>query len=284
MSTPKRSSYVGRRRAEDLPVRRWLQLGAASAGMGAALIGWSLVGSEVGVAGADSGVESSSAGPAATPAKGVDSGSTAASPSARAGTAASREDDAGTPSTTSRTVNRTRAADDAEAPKRVASRSDRVAITVDTRVPSRAATPASKPVGAAQNATPAVALAKPSAPTTTSGELAEILQDPSTQFLGGGGAGPLPVVTAGKGDALGAAGKFLGSLVKETLKRKIANPVQRLDEPNQKQKSLIDIIADAIKKAPPPKPLVPGIPSEYLKRPLGIFPGGGIDPFGRPIR
>ena len=52
MSMSKKSGHAGRYRADELPVRRWLQLGMASAGMGAALIGWSLVGSEVGVASA----------------------------------------------------------------------------------------------------------------------------------------------------------------------------------------------------------------------------------------
>ena len=35
-----------RRRAEDFPVRQWLKLGAASAGLGAALLGFSLLGPE----------------------------------------------------------------------------------------------------------------------------------------------------------------------------------------------------------------------------------------------
>lgn len=42
-------------------MRRWLQLGAASAGMGAALLGYSLLGPQVGVAGADSTGTSSAA-------------------------------------------------------------------------------------------------------------------------------------------------------------------------------------------------------------------------------
>lgn len=47
------------RRSEDFPVRRWLQLGVASAGMGAALLGFSLVGPSPGTASADTGAESS---------------------------------------------------------------------------------------------------------------------------------------------------------------------------------------------------------------------------------
>ena len=48
-----------RRRAEDFPVRQWLKLGAASAGLGAALLGFSLLGPEAATAAADSGAESS---------------------------------------------------------------------------------------------------------------------------------------------------------------------------------------------------------------------------------
>ena len=51
------------RRSENLPVRRWLQAGAASVGMGAAMWGMTLVGPQVGVAAADdAGSASSSAG------------------------------------------------------------------------------------------------------------------------------------------------------------------------------------------------------------------------------
>lgn len=87
MSTPREDSHLGRRRAEDLPVRRWLQIGAVSVGMGAALLGWSLVGSEVGVAGADSGAgSSSSAGPAASTSKGVGTAKSRAGADARSTT------------------------------------------------------------------------------------------------------------------------------------------------------------------------------------------------------
>ncbi|KRD07836.1 hypothetical protein ASE48_10420 [Mycobacterium sp. Root265] len=47
------------RRAEGFAVRRWLQLGAASAGMGAALWGMSIAGPQAGVAAADTGGKSS---------------------------------------------------------------------------------------------------------------------------------------------------------------------------------------------------------------------------------
>lgn len=49
-----------RRRSESLPVRHWLAVGAASAGLTATLWGLSLAGPEMAVAGADDGVSSSS--------------------------------------------------------------------------------------------------------------------------------------------------------------------------------------------------------------------------------
>ncbi|MBB2989052.1 hypothetical protein FHR72_000509 [Mycolicibacterium iranicum] len=52
------------RRASDLPVRQWLKLGAASAGMGAALLGYSLMGPGTGTASADTTNETSSSQPA----------------------------------------------------------------------------------------------------------------------------------------------------------------------------------------------------------------------------
>lgn len=119
MSILSNGSYLDRDRGDDLPLRRWLQLGVASAGMGVALIGWSLVGSESAVASADSGVgSSSSAGPGASSPKGGDSGSAAQARSGRAGTA-----------TTPRNDNRNRktAANDGDKPSKVvtaASRSD----------------------------------------------------------------------------------------------------------------------------------------------------------------
>lgn len=51
------------RRASDFPVRQWLKVGAASAGMGAALLGFSLMGPTTGTAAADTGSESSNSSP-----------------------------------------------------------------------------------------------------------------------------------------------------------------------------------------------------------------------------
>ncbi len=118
MSASATISYRGKHRGKDLPVRRWLQLGAASAGMGAMLIGWSLIGSGAGLSSADSGAASSSPGPAASSPKAGHSGS-AALPRA------------GSRSTTPRKVSRTAAATDA-----------------NSRVASRTATPNSTPMSA----------------------------------------------------------------------------------------------------------------------------------------
>lgn len=54
------------RRAENFPVRRWLQVGAGSAAVGAALLGFSLMGPSTGVAAADSTAESSASAEADT--------------------------------------------------------------------------------------------------------------------------------------------------------------------------------------------------------------------------
>ncbi|NTY62342.1 hypothetical protein [Mycolicibacterium sphagni] len=113
-------------------MRRWLQLGAASAGMGAALIGWSLVGSEIGVAGADSGVGSSSA-------SSSNGGTGKAKPRTRVDTR----------STTPRKANRT----DASLP--VTSRPNHVAVAETSPLAGRlssATTVNSQVVTAAQNA------------------------------------------------------------------------------------------------------------------------------------
>ncbi|OBB56245.1 hypothetical protein A5757_01755 [Mycobacterium sp. 852013-51886_SCH5428379] len=113
MASANKGRGTGRHRAEELPVRRWLQLGAASAGVGAALLGWSLIGSETPAASADSGVDgsSASAGPAASPAGGVESRSASSSaPKA----SSSSGDDAG-PSSTSRQTARTATAQDEDA-------------------------------------------------------------------------------------------------------------------------------------------------------------------------
>lgn len=124
------TSAKARPRVDDLSVRRWLQFGAATVGMGAALIGWSLVGSDAGVARADSGVgSSSSAGPAKSGA-GADARSTTGK------------------------ANRTVAK--AQAPSRVTSRPNRVAAA---STPSLAAsTP--KVVMAASRSDPLGALGK----------------------------------------------------------------------------------------------------------------------------
>ncbi|MCK0175064.1 hypothetical protein [Mycolicibacterium sp. F2034L] len=248
MATSKKSGPAGGLRGHEPSLRHRVKISAASAGMGAALIGWSLVGSAAGVAAADSGVESSSTGPAATP--GVTSGSAAGS---RAGGGARDDAQADGPSTTSRTPNRTI---DADPPKRVVSRSNQT--TAESSDSNTSAAPG------------------------ISTERVETLQDPGIQFLGGGGAGPLPVVVAGRSDPLGAAGKFLGSVLKEALKSKtIANPVKELDALTPKHKSLIELIADAIKNAPPPGPR---IDPALLKPPMAIIvgvptTGPGISPF-----
>jgi hypothetical protein len=99
MATANKRRYVGKHRAEELPVRRWLQLGAASAGVGAALLGWSLVGPQVDTAAADSAGQPSAPGPAASPgqgAKGGESGSSAKPSTATTAGKASRTSAAGT--------------------------------------------------------------------------------------------------------------------------------------------------------------------------------------------
>ncbi len=139
-------------------MRRWVQLGAASVGIGAALIGWSLLGPNIDGAAADSGLgSSSSAGPSAPAANGAATAKPGAGHSARVATP--------------RTVNRTTVAPG----------------------PNRVAAPS--------------------------------------------------VVAAGKGDPLGALGKFLPGALKELLNRKtLLNPLQRLDDLTPKQKGLLDLI------------------------------------------
>ncbi|KUI33509.1 hypothetical protein AU195_00300 [Mycobacterium sp. IS-1496] len=53
------AGHRGVRRSESFAVRRWLQLGAASAGVGAGLLGFSLLGPQVGTAAADTAGETS---------------------------------------------------------------------------------------------------------------------------------------------------------------------------------------------------------------------------------
>ena len=65
------------RRSEDFAVRRWLHAGAVTAGMGAALLGFGLLGAEIATAAADTGSESASSGATnAGPSAGEDRGST----------------------------------------------------------------------------------------------------------------------------------------------------------------------------------------------------------------
>ncbi|WP_422748386.1 hypothetical protein ACN27E_09070 [Mycobacterium sp. WMMD1722] len=128
------------------------------------------------------------------------------------------------------------AADDGDPPARVVSRANRVAAAeassatkraaTSTTIETRTATQATAPPNTTAGATPIA----PTPAATSGGDATQTLQDPGTQFLGGGGAGPLPMVMAGKGDALAAVGKLIKDAVKEGLKSKtIANPVQRLD-------------------------------------------------------
>jgi hypothetical protein len=102
MATAKKSRYVGKHRAEELPVRRWLQLSAASAGVGAALLGWSLVGPQVDVAAADSANQPSAPGPASSPGQGA-----AGSQSGPSATAGSRSTGSSAPSSTPGKASRT---------------------------------------------------------------------------------------------------------------------------------------------------------------------------------
>ena len=64
-------------RSEDFAVRRWLHAGAVTAGMGAALLGFGVLGAEIATATADTGSESASSGATnAGPSAGEDRGST----------------------------------------------------------------------------------------------------------------------------------------------------------------------------------------------------------------
>src|SRR5262245_52392391 len=81
-----------RRRSQDFKVRQWLQIGAVSGGLGAALVGYSLLSPQVGVAAADDGgSSSSSAHSSASASKGVagpsKTGARKAAPAAKASTA-----------------------------------------------------------------------------------------------------------------------------------------------------------------------------------------------------
>ncbi|WP_156618583.1 hypothetical protein [Mycobacterium sp. 852013-51886_SCH5428379] len=145
MALEKKRRHAGRHRAEELPVRRWLQLSAASAGMGAALLGWSLIGSQTSIASADGGVDGSSAaaGPAASPANGVETRS-ASSPGSAA--SSSRDDDG--PSQMSRRTARDAAEGDRAEPADAVTRAERRANTLARTPDSNAVAPAGATTGA----------------------------------------------------------------------------------------------------------------------------------------
>ena len=243
----KDSGVVGWHRADDLRVRRWLQLGAASAGMGAALIGWSLVGSEMGVASADGGVaSSSSAGPTASPSTGVDSGSAATSSSGRDRTNAPHDDDAtdaeaGAPLRTARTAPATARSHRVAAAESTSAADDDANTTIVTsRLASRAATPDDNPPGPTQNnVTTSASTAQLPPAAAIADEVPETLQDNGIQFPAGA-AGTIPVATAGNRDGVRAIGRFALELVKKALNSKtLLNPVQQLDG---KVPGLVDLI------------------------------------------
>jgi len=148
MSTSAKGGRPAGPHARDLRVRRWLQLGVASAGMGAALIGWSLIGSPIGIAGADSGVGSSSS---------------ASSSNGQTGTAKSRthaDARATSPRTSNRTVtsrsNRGAAGETSSA----AGRLTKVTTLNSPVVTAAQNAPASKVVTAASRSDPLGALGK----------------------------------------------------------------------------------------------------------------------------
>ncbi|WP_247055446.1 hypothetical protein [Mycolicibacterium sp. F2034L] len=94
------------------------------------------------------------------------------------------------------------------------------------------------PTGVRDNPGAAESAAMPSA--TSGREEIETLQDSGTQFLGGGGAGTLPVATAGFRDGVGAAGKLLVEVAKQALgSRPLMNSLQGL---GPKIPGLIDLI------------------------------------------
>jgi hypothetical protein len=83
---------VGRhRRSDDFPVRQWLKLGLASAGMGAALLGFSLVGPDAATARADTGTESSASADSSNARTSKSSAQSAASSDDPGGTAGDSE-------------------------------------------------------------------------------------------------------------------------------------------------------------------------------------------------
>ena len=173
MATAKNGRHTGKHRASQMPVRRWLHLGAASAGVGAAMVGWSLV-AGAGVATADVEGSSPSTGSAASQSAGVQSGSSGANSTASRGDSESRG-----PSTTPRRAARTATdagGSDENTPSQVVSRANRAAAAenvsvadrftnatnLNSRVASRAAAPAGTTFDAVVSAfTPRSAAAQP---------------------------------------------------------------------------------------------------------------------------
>ncbi|MBJ7385334.1 MAG: hypothetical protein JHC55_12690 [Mycolicibacterium sp.] len=86
------------RRAGGFAVVRWLQVGAASAGVSAALLGWSAVGPAIGIAGADDSSQSSSASSDSTASKDDKPSSKDEKPASSDSATASNDDDEDTPS------------------------------------------------------------------------------------------------------------------------------------------------------------------------------------------
>lgn len=94
-----RHQRQARRRSDGLPVRHWLAMGAASAGLTATLWGLSLAGPDMAVAAADDGVSSSSGSAGGATESGTDRGgaTTGARPPGPAGDAADDESDSTRP-------------------------------------------------------------------------------------------------------------------------------------------------------------------------------------------
>ena len=91
----RRCTISDHRRSKDFPVRQWLKLGAASAGMGAALLGFSLLGPSTGTAAADdTGDTSSVSSQASTPSKSDSAGRTASGKDDASSTSAGAAKDA----------------------------------------------------------------------------------------------------------------------------------------------------------------------------------------------
>lgn len=85
------------RRADGFAVVRWLKVGAASAGVSAALLGWSAVGPAIGIAGADDSSQSSSASSDSAASKDDKASSKDEKPASSDSATASNDDDEDTP-------------------------------------------------------------------------------------------------------------------------------------------------------------------------------------------